>query len=73
MPVMPSASVIDVRPAIRSGRPTAAPSSRSKTRSSIGSTWYFAASFRKTACSSASFFGFFAARSSARLKSERTS
>ena len=33
MPVMPSASVIDVRPAIRSGRPTAAPSIRSKATS----------------------------------------
>ena len=48
-------------------------SSRSKTRSSIGSTPYFAASFRNSACSSASFSGFCAARSLARLKSERTS
>ncbi len=70
---MPSASVIEVRPPIRSGRPTEAASSRSNTRSSIGSTWYFSACCRKTACSSASFCGFFAARSFARLKSERVS
>ena len=73
MPVIPEASVIKVRPAIRSGRPTRAPSRRSKTRSSIGSTWYFTASARKIFCSSASFAGFFAATFAARLKSERRS
>ena len=40
IPVMPSASVSDVRPPIRSGRPTMAALRRSNTRSSIGSTWY---------------------------------
>ena len=39
----------------------------------MGSTPYLAASARKSFCISASFFGFFAARSSARLKSDRTS
>ena len=73
IPVMPSASVSDVRPPIRSGRPTSAALMRSKTRSSIGSTWYFSASFMKRACISASFSGFFAARSVERLKSARTS
>jgi hypothetical protein len=44
MPDMPSATVIEVRGPMRSGRPTSSPLSRSKTRSSMGSTLYFAAS-----------------------------
>ncbi len=58
---------------MRSGRPTVFASRRSNIRSSSGRTLYFFASARNFACNSASFFGFFAATSFARLKSDRTS
>ena len=46
---------------------------RSMVRSSIGSTWYFSASFMNRACISFSFAGCSAARFFVRLKSFRTS
>ena len=73
MPVMPSASVSELRPAIRSGRPTLAAMMRSNRRSSIGSAKFFSASYMNSAWSSASFSGYFADRSSTRLKSLRVS
>jgi hypothetical protein len=73
IPAMPSASVSEVRPPIRSGRPTIDARARSNTLSSIGRTWYFAASVMNRACICASFSGCFAARSVVRLKSARVS
>ncbi len=70
---MPSYSVNDVRPAIRSGRPASFAFRRSMLRSSIGSTRYFVASEMNRSCSSLSFAGSLAARSLARLKSPRVS
>ena len=73
IPTMPSESVSDVRSPIRSGRPAVAALTRSRTRSSMGSTRYLIASFMKRSCSSLSFAGFEAARSLTRLKSLRVS
>jgi hypothetical protein len=57
IPVMPSASVMEVRPAIKSGRPTISARMRSKTRSSMGSAKFFSASFRNSDWSSLSLSG----------------
>jgi hypothetical protein len=72
MPVMPSNTVIVVRPPSRSGRPAITGLKRSERRSSIGSTWLRSASLMKRSCSSLSFYGFSAAKLSAWLKSAST-
>ena len=73
IPFMPACSVSDVRSPIRSGRPASFALTRSTTRSSMGSTRYFTASFMNRSCISFSFAGFWAARSLTRLKSLRVS
>ena len=69
IPVMPSANVSVVRPAIRSGLPATAAFTRSIGRSSIGNARFRPASTMNMVFISASFAGISSAKSWARLKS----